>query len=120
MLWYSIFILACKNSFLLTPFFPSPVTLERGIGVERDSYHAAKWYQQAAKLGFPDALCALGRAYERGAGVPVDPAKAAEMFGKAAEVCFYCLCYFALLVVVVVIILISSLSLIVGSRLGDV
>ena len=60
--------------------------LERGIGVERDSYHAAKWYQSAAKLGFPDALCALGRAYERGAGVPADAAKAAEMFGKATEV----------------------------------
>lgn len=60
--------------------------LERGIGVERDSYHAARFYQQAAKQGFPDALCALGRAYERGAGVPADSAKAAEMFAKAAEV----------------------------------
>ena len=43
--------------------------LEYGRGIRQNVKKAYKWYNKAAELGFVEAQYALGRMYERGAGI---------------------------------------------------
>jgi TPR repeat protein len=46
---------------------------------------AIYWYQKAAEGGNTGGMVSLGFAFREGAGVPIDPVKAAEWFSKAVE-----------------------------------
>ena len=54
-------------------------------GLKQDFPTAVKLYQDAASKGHPQAMNALGQAYQQGKGVEADLAKAAEWYGKAAD-----------------------------------
>lgn len=54
-------------------------------GLKQDLATAVKLYQDAAAKGHPQAMNALGQAYQQGKGTGADLAKAAEWYGKAAE-----------------------------------
>ena len=41
------------------------------------------WYQKAAAAGNPKAMCALGRAYAKGQGIPINTQKAIDWYEKA-------------------------------------
>lgn len=56
-----------------------------GRGVKRDPRAAFRWFEVAAGAGSRDAINMLGRCHELGWGVPVDRARAAELYRKAAE-----------------------------------
>ncbi|MGN6465840.1 MAG: peptidoglycan-binding protein [Rhizobiaceae bacterium] len=55
-----------------------------GRGVAADPKTAAKWYEEAAGLGFAPAEYRIGNFYEKGIGVDRDIAKAEEWYRKAA------------------------------------
>jgi len=46
---------------------------------------AAVWYRKAADSGSAAATFDLGKMYENGRGVPRDPAKARELYERAAR-----------------------------------
>ena len=46
---------------------------------------AAKWYQQAADRGEPEAMVELGNMYFRGRGVPADPAQVSRWYQRASD-----------------------------------
>jgi hypothetical protein len=48
------------------------VSYEHGYGVPADPKEAARWYQQAAEYGEPQAEANLGQLYFDGRGVPMD------------------------------------------------
>ena len=54
-------------------------------GLKQDLDTALKLYQDAASKGHPQAMNALGQAYQQGRGTEADLAKAAEWYAKAAE-----------------------------------
>ena len=54
----------------------------RGLGVEKDSEEAFKWYQKAAGTGLSVAQFNLGIMYENGKGTKKDIAKLSNGFGK--------------------------------------
>ena len=54
-----------------------------GLGVKRDFGLAMKWYETAAKNGYPDAQRNLGLMYESGLGTPRDFEKAFIWFYAA-------------------------------------
>ena len=54
-------------------------------GLKQDLPTALKLYQDAASRGHPQAMNALGQAYQQGRGTEADLAKAAEWYGKAAD-----------------------------------
>ena len=58
--------------------------LELGIHRTADPSAAANLYQKAVNLGHTTSLCALGKLYIAGAGVPKNPAKGLELCAKAA------------------------------------
>lgn len=59
---------------------------EKGIGTAQNVPEALKLYRRSAELGFPDAINDLGFLYYQGAeGLPRDPAKAIELFVRAAD-----------------------------------
>ena len=55
------------------------------LGDMTSGEQAFKWYESAAKRGFPRAQWKLASAYERGNGTDKDVVKALDLFGKAAE-----------------------------------
>jgi len=61
------------------------VTFEHGEGVPRDPVHAAALYCEAARLGNPDAMYALGWMYANGRGVERNDVYADALFGIAAK-----------------------------------
>jgi len=61
------------------------VTFEHGEGVSRDPVRAAALYCEAARLGNPDAMFALGWMYANGRGVERNDAYADALFGIAAK-----------------------------------
>ena len=44
-----------------------------------------EWFEQAAAQGHPEATRMLGYLHAEGRGVPPDEARAAELYGRAAE-----------------------------------
>ena len=59
---------------------------ERGwAGVSRDINRAVAWYQKAAQQGHAGAELNLGLLYEKGEGVPKDPARARSLIEAAAR-----------------------------------
>lgn len=56
-----------------------------GQDVEQDYALAFLWYRKAADQGNAPEQIYLGRAYEKGYGVPIDDGKAIEWYIKAAE-----------------------------------
>ncbi|MGN6766414.1 MAG: peptidoglycan-binding protein [Rhizobiaceae bacterium] len=56
-----------------------------GRGVASDMKAAAKWYAEAAGLGYAPAEYRIGNFYEKGIGVERDIAKAREWYVKAAD-----------------------------------
>lgn len=60
--------------------------LEKGVGIAADPERALRLYQLSAAQDFPDAINDLGFFYYHGAlGLPQDPAKALDHFGRAAD-----------------------------------
>jgi len=57
---------------------------ETGLGTEKNPFHAAKWYRQAAAQGHASAQYNLAIMYTQGRGMPRDDASAAIYLGKAA------------------------------------
>lgn len=58
---------------------------EEGIGVVKDSEHAAYWYRQAAQRQHAESQYQLGVMYKRGVGVPQDLEKAEFWLTQAAK-----------------------------------
>ena len=58
---------------------------EHGEGVARNPLHAADLYCEAARLGHPDAMFALGWMYANGRGLPRSDQHASALFSLAAE-----------------------------------
>ena len=56
-----------------------------GTGHLKNPAEAAKYYRQAAELGYPRAQNILGQAYIKGRGVPADYDQALHWFRKAAD-----------------------------------
>lgn len=54
-------------------------------GLKQDLPTAIKLYQDAAAKGHPEAMNALGQAYQTGRGTAADPARAADWYRKAAD-----------------------------------
>lgn len=54
-------------------------------GLKQDLPTAVKLYQDAAAKGHPQAMNALGQAFQQGKGTEADLAKAAEWYSKAAD-----------------------------------
>ncbi|WP_434353459.1 tetratricopeptide repeat protein [Psychrobacter sp. HD31] len=59
--------------------------LQKGIGVERNTSKAVKWYTKAAEQGVTPAQLNLGMMYAIGDGVKVNEAKARYWLEKAAQ-----------------------------------
>lgn len=56
-----------------------------GLGVEADTFEALRWYEQAARTAYPDALMQLGFIYATGrGGIVQDPVQAWAYFARAA------------------------------------
>ena len=58
---------------------------ENGLGVNKDTNEAIKWYEKAAENGLSDAMFNLGFIYHDGEGVDVNYPLAMEWWKKAAE-----------------------------------
>lgn len=59
---------------------------EKGIGTTQNTTEAIRLYQRSAELGFADSINDLGFLYYQGAdGLARDPAKAVELFVRAAD-----------------------------------
>jgi len=58
---------------------------EIGIGVARNNWECARWWQKAANQGHVDSQKALGSMYFSGRGVPLSYEKAMELYLMAAE-----------------------------------
>jgi TPR repeat protein len=56
-----------------------------GVGLEKNSFEAAKWYRKSADQNFVEAYWRLGCCYDWAGGVPIDHAEAVKWFIKAAE-----------------------------------
>lgn len=56
-----------------------------GVGTSKDPEAAFRWFDVAAQSDEPDAINMLGRCHERGWGCAVDLQKAAELYGRAAD-----------------------------------
>ena len=56
-----------------------------GIGVKQDLSKAFDWYKQAAAEGDFRAMCCMGGYFLTGNPVPYEPAKAFQLFEKAAN-----------------------------------
>lgn len=63
----------------------SAIALEHGEGVAKDPLQAAAMYCEAARIGEPEAMYALGWMYANGRGLPRDDAHASALFAMAAE-----------------------------------
>jgi TPR repeat protein len=57
----------------------------RGLGVEEDEVRGVRWFQYAAHRGMPEAMFALGQAFERGVGAEMDLMQAAQWYTEAAN-----------------------------------
>jgi TPR repeat protein len=57
----------------------------KGTGISKNLVEAAHWYRKSAEQGNVRAQMKLGRAYERGLGLPQDDAQAAKWYQEAAE-----------------------------------
>ena len=51
----------------------------RGQGVEQDTERAAAWFHRAAVAGHTISQFNIGLLFDKGLGVPRDPAKAMEL-----------------------------------------
>ena len=60
------------------------VAFEHGEGIARDGERAAACYCEAARLGNPEAMYALGWMYANGRGLPRDDTYAGTLFAMAA------------------------------------
>lgn len=58
---------------------------EKGEVLPQKESEAVKWYQLAAEIGFPPAMCELGECYLEGKGVSENTKKGLEWVRKAAE-----------------------------------
>ena len=58
---------------------------EEGIGVKQDFSKAFDWYKKAAAEGDFRAMCCMGGYFLTGNPVPYEPAKAFQLFEKAAN-----------------------------------
>lgn len=56
-----------------------------GQGTRQDLPEAARWLQQSAKAGVPQALVALANLHDVGQGVPFDPERATQLRQQAAR-----------------------------------
>ena len=56
-----------------------------GLGVQKDTKEAAKWYQKAAIQGHPDAQYSLGLMYRSGEGTNKDDVEGSKWIKAAAE-----------------------------------
>lgn len=56
-----------------------------GAGINKDPLLAKRYYEVAAKQGFPNAMYRLGLIYRTGEGVPPDPETAAQWLYQAAK-----------------------------------
>ncbi|OHS98379.1 hypothetical protein TRFO_08978 [Tritrichomonas foetus] len=70
------------NSFALNNY---GVTLEEGVGCEKNVKGAFNKYLEAAEKGVPEAMYNLGRCYEKGIGVIDDKETAIKYYKKAVE-----------------------------------
>lgn len=61
------------------------VNSELGRGTPQDLAKAAKWYRQAAELGYADAQNDLAKLYDDGRGVPQDNVQAYVWYSLAAD-----------------------------------
>ncbi len=60
---------------------------EKGLGLTAPDYRqAAEWYQRAADQGHAPAQIHLGALYERGLGVPLDKARALDLYRRASGI----------------------------------
>lgn len=57
----------------------------KGLGVRKNNYKAASWFNKAAKKGHAEAQYNLGQMYATDRGVPRNLGRAAHWFKKAAE-----------------------------------
>jgi TPR repeat protein len=62
------------------------MALYEGIGVPPDAKEAAYWFKRAVAQGNTNAAYHLGEFYRTGVGVPVDMARAAQLFRDSASV----------------------------------
>ena len=58
---------------------------EEGIGVKQDLSKAFDWYKKAAAEGDFRAMCCMGGYFLTGNPIPYEPAKAFQLFEKAAN-----------------------------------
>ncbi len=56
-----------------------------GLGVERDTLWAARWFGKAARQGVAASQARLGHAFASGEGVPRDPLQAVAWYRAAAD-----------------------------------
>jgi hypothetical protein len=56
-----------------------------GVGVEKNSLEALKWYRRAADQGNANAQFMVGLMYDQGTDIPQDYIEAAKCYCKAAE-----------------------------------
>ena len=84
--WYEVALSEAHSSDTkIQPAFNLGVIYELGLGVEKDVSKAVGLYEIAARRGYRRALWQLGLLYESGGGkLNPDPARALEMFSKAA------------------------------------
>lgn len=80
-------IAAAQKTDLMDPWilFYMGYCYDFGLGVEKDSAEAMKWYLKSAAGGDSDAMRNIGGLYQKGHGVEKDPKKAFEWFLKAAK-----------------------------------
>jgi TPR repeat protein len=57
---------------------------EEGIGVNKNTEMAVKWYTKAAQQNYPEAMVNLGHCHTQGKGVGLDPVQAFSWYQKAA------------------------------------
>lgn len=74
------------GAILALPLAPAMADVKAGVDAwSAGNYEAAvKEWKPLADAGDPDALFNLAQAYKLGRGVPADPGKAEELYGKAA------------------------------------
>jgi TPR repeat protein len=61
------------------------VMLSTGQGCEKNIEKAVNWFEQAGRLGMPEAQIAVGDAYRSGDGVVADPEAARYWYQQAAS-----------------------------------
>jgi len=59
--------------------------LSKGQGCEKNPEKAVNWFEQAAKLGMPEAQIALGDAFRLGEGAAADKETARHWYQQAAS-----------------------------------